>query len=193
MNREVTCCPICIIKQHQHFGSELSFIFNHYTSTLDDYIHQTHHHQIIPNSIYYFRIEQFETVSLPSLSFSLEMYSDQTFCGVKIYYLKRQGSRQDKDKNFDSTIWNSFFKAWLNRLTGDTSHDDVKQWLCHKVEFEIFDFNIPRLVVLFLLVLLVIVRITLLVKFLVVDVKHSSKSGPCCHHFGIGGSSLSLR
>jgi len=36
MNREVTC-PICIITQYQHFGSEPSFIFSQFTSTVDDY------------------------------------------------------------------------------------------------------------------------------------------------------------
>jgi len=58
------CCPICVIKPQQHFGSELTFIFNRFTSTKStkgDYIHQVIHHQIIPSTIHHFRIEQFES------------------------------------------------------------------------------------------------------------------------------------
>jgi len=58
----VNCCPICIITQ-QHVGSELSFIFSRFTSTMDHYIHQTLHHQIIPNTFHHFQIDQFETTN----------------------------------------------------------------------------------------------------------------------------------
>ena len=55
------CCSICIIKQQTTFGSELSFItFSHFTSTLGHCIHQVLH-QIAPNTIHHFRIEQFES------------------------------------------------------------------------------------------------------------------------------------
>ena len=65
---EMTCCPICIIKQQQtNIGNELSLFFNHFTSTLDHYIHQMLHHQIIPNTIHHFRIEQFNHEYFPSL------------------------------------------------------------------------------------------------------------------------------
>ena len=63
---EMTCCPICI-KPQQHFGSELSFEFNHFTSTMDNYSHQILHHQIIPNTNK-FRIEQFESSIQPLMN-----------------------------------------------------------------------------------------------------------------------------
>ena len=67
MNGEVTC-PICIIKQYQHVGSELSFISDRLTSTKDHYIHQIIH-QIIPNTIHHFRIKEFESFLNPTMRY----------------------------------------------------------------------------------------------------------------------------
>ena len=53
-------CPICIIKPHQqHLGSELSSIFSQGRSIMDYEcsFHQILHHQIIPNTIRHFRID----------------------------------------------------------------------------------------------------------------------------------------
>ena len=58
--KEVFCCPICMIKRQEHFGGELSFNMDHFTSTMDHYIHQIVHHPFIPNTIHLFRIKQFE-------------------------------------------------------------------------------------------------------------------------------------
>ena len=86
----VKCCPICIIKQHEHFGNELSFIFSHSISIMDNYIHQMLHHQIILNSMHHFRIEQFKciqgTVSCPIINIS--EYEDVTIPHVLMTHFK---------------------------------------------------------------------------------------------------------
>ena len=45
-------CPICIIKPQQtHFGSELTFLLGPFSSTMEHYIHQIIHHQLVPTLI----------------------------------------------------------------------------------------------------------------------------------------------
>ena len=61
MNKAMYCCPICIIKQQTNFGSDLFFISDRFVSTKGDYIHQIIDHQLIPNTIYHFRIEDFDS------------------------------------------------------------------------------------------------------------------------------------
>ena len=81
MNKEVTCCPICIIKHPQHVGSESFFISDRCTSTKDHCIHQALHHQIIPNTIHHFRIKEFESSLNPTMSFipsNMDQYPSAT-------------------------------------------------------------------------------------------------------------------
>ena len=72
--REVSCCPICITKPQQHFGSELFFNFDHCTSTVNHYIHQILNHPII--SIHHIRIEHFEPMNSTRMVFNYRLQSN---------------------------------------------------------------------------------------------------------------------